>query len=45
MAWVWVNFKLSLAGEDTSQGSQPWSVSTPATALQKNIVVNETIYE
>jgi glycosyltransferase involved in cell wall biosynthesis len=27
----WVHFKLSLAGEDTSQGSQPWPVSPPTT--------------
>ncbi|MEO6230860.1 MAG: hypothetical protein ABIP10_12075, partial [Ferruginibacter sp.] len=27
-------FKLSLAGGDTSQGSQPWAVSPPPTVLQ-----------
>ncbi|MEO6230333.1 MAG: hypothetical protein ABJB11_21465 [Ferruginibacter sp.] len=29
-----VHFKLSLAGGDTSQGSQPWAVSPPPTVLQ-----------
>ncbi|MEO6231681.1 MAG: hypothetical protein ABJB11_04755 [Ferruginibacter sp.] len=30
----WVHSKLSLAGGDTSQGSQPWAVSSPPTVLQ-----------
>lgn len=25
----WVHFKLSVAGEDTSHGRSPWSVSSP----------------
>ncbi|MEO6232285.1 MAG: hypothetical protein ABJB11_24590 [Ferruginibacter sp.] len=29
-----VHFKLSLAGGDISQGSQPWAVSPPPTVLQ-----------
>jgi hypothetical protein len=30
-----VHFKLSLAGGDTSQGKQPWSVSPPTTASKQ----------
>ncbi len=29
-----VHLKLLLAGGDTSQGSQPWAVSSPPTALK-----------
>ena len=30
-----VHFKFSLAGGNTSQGNQPWSVSSPVTALKQ----------
>ncbi|MEO6229365.1 MAG: hypothetical protein ABIP10_04515 [Ferruginibacter sp.] len=35
-----VHFKLSLAGGDTSQGSQPWAVSSPPTVLKRQFEIH-----